>query len=54
MAGKFNDVYGKALNIQGLFESKGIRWYLEMLFIVLGVGALIFAVFNITGPINNW
>jgi hypothetical protein len=40
MAGKFKHVYGKALNIQSLFDSKWIRWYLEMLFIVLGVGAL--------------
>lgn len=54
MAEKFKDVYGRFFNIQEVFESKWMLWYLELAFFVFGLGALIFTIFNITGPINNW
>lgn len=54
MAEKFKNVYGKLFNIQEIFETKWVMWYLELAFVVLGVGALVFALFNVTGPINNW
>jgi hypothetical protein len=53
MADKFKNVYGKFFHVEKVFETKWMRWYLEFAFIVFGIGALIFAIFNITVSINN-
>ena len=52
MAGKFRAVYGKLFNIERVFEAKWLISYLRFGFILFGICAIIFAVFNITGPIE--
>jgi hypothetical protein len=52
MAGKFKAVYGKLFNMERVFEAKWMIGYLRFGFILFGICAIIFAVFNITGPIK--
>jgi hypothetical protein len=52
MIRKFKAVYGRLFRIERVFESKLIKGYLRFLFILFGVCAIGFAVFNITGPIK--
>ena len=52
MAGKFKAVYGKLFNMERVFEARWMIGYLRFGFILFGICAIIFAVFNITGPIK--
>jgi hypothetical protein len=52
MAQKFKDVYGRIFKIERAFDSRLVKGYLRFLFVLFGVCATIFAVFNITGPIK--
>jgi hypothetical protein len=52
MAGKFKAVYGKLFNIDRVFEANWMLGYLRFGFVLFGVCAIGFAVFNIIGPIK--
>jgi hypothetical protein len=52
MAQKLKAVYGRIFKIERVFDSRLIRGYLRFLFVLFGVCAIGFAVFNITGPIK--
>jgi hypothetical protein len=52
MAEKFKAVYGRIFKIESVFDSRLIKGYLRFLFCLFGVCAIIFAVFNLTGPIE--
>ena len=52
MVDQFKSVYGRLFKIGHVFDSKIVGGYLRFLFILYGVCAIGFAVFNITGPIE--
>jgi hypothetical protein len=52
MIHKFKSVYGRLFKIERVFDSRIVIGYLRFLFILFGVCAIGFAVFNITGPVG--
>ena len=52
MGDQFRSVYGRLFKIGRVFDSKIVGRYLRFLFILYGVCAIGFAVFNTTGPID--
>lgn len=52
MKAAFMKTYGKWFGMESIFNGKLFWGFLRFGFVVFGIGALIFAIFNITGPLN--